>query len=152
MTAVLTSSVRLRPPTNDEVDAIAAWHPISRDEVLGWWATPDVTPYSMVDAGGHLVGYGELWIDRDEDEVELARLIVPAELRGRGLGRRLVDLLTVEAAATAMSTTFLRVQHDNDIAIRCYLSCGYVRLGPKESAVWNEGQRQEWVWMLLPSE
>ena len=31
MTAVLTSSVRLRPPTNDEVDAIAAWHPISRE-------------------------------------------------------------------------------------------------------------------------
>jgi ribosomal protein S18 acetylase RimI-like enzyme len=152
MTTELTSSMRLRAPTDDEVETIAAWHPIPRDEVLGWWATPDVTPYAMIDADDHLVGYGELWLDHDEDEVELARLIVPAELRGRGLGRRLVDLLTVEAAATAMSTTFLRVQHDNDIAIRCYLSCGYVRLGPKESAVWNEGQRQEWVWMLLPSE
>jgi RimJ/RimL family protein N-acetyltransferase len=151
MTTELTSSMRLRAPTDDEVDTIAEWHPIPRDEVLGWWATPDVTPYAMVDADGRLVGYGELWLDHDEDEVELARLIVPAELRGRGLGRRLVELLTAEAATTGMSTTFLRVQPDNHVAISCYLSCGYVPLGAEESAVWNEGQRQVWVWMLLPS-
>ena len=55
------------------------------------------------------------------------------------------------AAAKGMTTTFLRVEPDNEVAIGCYLACGFYRLGPEESAVWNEGQRREWVWMMLPS-
>lgn len=147
----LATAARLRTPARDEAQTIADWHPIGVDEVFTWWATADVEPHAMVDAANRLLGYGEIWLDDEEDEVELARLIVPARLRGRGLGRRLVQLLMIEAARTGMSTTFVRVQPDNDIAIRCYLSCGFERLGPQESAVWNEGQRQEWVWMLLPS-
>ena len=53
------------------------WHPIAIDEVLAWWNTADVEPWVMVDAAGDLVGYGEIWVDAEEDEVELARLIVP---------------------------------------------------------------------------
>ncbi len=44
----------------------------------------------MVATDGRLVGYGELWLDAEENEVKLARLIVAPELRGRGLGQRLV--------------------------------------------------------------
>lgn len=139
----------MRRPTRADVEAIASWHPISSDDVLAWWDTPDVEPWVMVDDAGDVVGYGEIWVDAEEDEVELARLIVPEALRGRGLGKALVQLLLPVAGALAMTTTFLRVEPDNAVAIGCYLASGFYRLGPEESAVWNEGQRREWVWMML---
>ena len=97
--------------------------------------------------GGDACGYGELWIDEEEDEVELARLIVPEALRGRGLGGLLTRLLTAEAATTGMATTMLRTTPDNTVAIACYLANGFTRLSPEEETEWNEGQRREWVWM-----
>jgi [ribosomal protein S18]-alanine N-acetyltransferase len=145
----MASPTDLRAPRPDEAQIIADWHPVPVEEVLGWWATEDVTPWLMTDADGALTGYGEIWVEEDEDEVELARLIVPPDLRGRGLGKQLVRALLPKAAETGMGTTFLRVMPDNDVAIGCYLACGFERLGPEESAVWNEGQKREWVWMLL---
>jgi len=62
----------------------------------------------------------------------------------------LVDALTFKAATTGLSTIVLRVEPDNAVAVRFYLSRGFEHLGPEESAVWNEGQRREWVWMRLP--
>jgi hypothetical protein len=40
----------------------------------------------FANAGLTGTGYGELWLDTDEDEVELARLIVPPDRRHQGLG------------------------------------------------------------------
>ncbi|HEU5483286.1 MAG TPA: GNAT family N-acetyltransferase [Microlunatus sp.] len=140
----------LRRPTSEDVQPIAAWHPIPTSEVLGWWELVDVEPWAM-DVDGALAAYGELWFDAEEDEVELARLIVAPALRGRGLGKRLVRALMDKASATDLATTMLRVEPDNEIAIRCYPSCGFEPLGPEESATWNEGQRREWFWMRLPS-
>jgi GNAT superfamily N-acetyltransferase len=54
-------------------------------EVLDWWDVPDVEPWVTVEPDDQLIAYGELWTDEEEDEVELARLIVAPELRGRGL-------------------------------------------------------------------
>jgi ribosomal protein S18 acetylase RimI-like enzyme len=140
----------MRRPTAEDVDTIAAWHPIARDEVLGWWQPAYVRPWVMVDEAGALVAYGELWVDDEEDEVELARLIVAPELRGRGLGKRLTIVLTAMARETGLKTTMLRVEPDNEVAIRCYRACGFEPLDPEEAAVWNEGQRREWYWMRLP--
>lgn len=149
MTAETIPSSPLRRATSLDADTIAGWHPIPPDQVLAWWADAEVevVPRVMVGSERQLVAYGELWLDPAEDEVELARLIVAPELRGRGLGRQLTRILAAKAAATGLATTFLRVEPDNEKAIRCYLASGFVRLGPEESAVWNEGQRREWVWM-----
>lgn len=58
-------------------------------EVLdAWHADPDVRPQLLL-AGGQFVAYGELWVDDEEGEVELAHLVVDPEQRGRGLGRAL---------------------------------------------------------------
>lgn len=127
---------------------IAAWHPMEPAGVEEWWAGDDVVPW-VLEADGAPVGYGELWLDAEEDEVELARLIVPADLRGRGHGGRLTEALTAEAARTGLTTTMLRTTEDNPVAISCYAARGFVRLSPEEEAVWNEGQRQPWVWMVL---
>jgi RimJ/RimL family protein N-acetyltransferase len=140
----------LRRPTPEDVDVIAGWHPISAAEVRGWWEVADVEPWVMDAPDGVLTAYGELWLDAEEDEVELARLIVAPERRGRGFGTLLVRALISKAEATGLATTMLRVDPDNEIAIACYRGCGFEPLGPEESATWNEGQRRAWFWMRLP--
>lgn len=150
MTASTLPRTRLRRAAPDDVLAIAAWHPIPAAEVLGWWDDAECEPWVMVDPRDELVAYGELWLDAEEDEVELARLIVAPPLRGQGFGKRLVRVLSGKAAASGLTTTMLRVTPDNAVAIGCYLACGYERLSSEESAEWNQGQRREWVWMRLP--
>jgi len=150
MSAEEPLTIDLRRPTSADVEAIAGWHPIPATEVLGWWEVADVEPWVMDDPDGVLTAYGELWLDAEENEVELARLIVDPERRGRSFGKLLVRALVHKAQATNLATIMLRVDPDNQIAIGCYLSCGFEPLGPEESAEWNEGQRREWFWMRLP--
>lgn len=142
-------STRLRAAEAADVAMIAAWHPMDPAGVEEWWAGDDVVPW-VLEVDGEPVGYGELWLDAEEDEVELARLIVPEPLRGRGYGGLLTVELTAAAARTGLATTMLRTTEDNTVAISCYAARGFVRLPPGEEAVWNEGQRRAWVWMLGP--
>lgn len=69
---------------------------------------------------------GELWVDDDEQEVELARLIVAPAHRGQGVGRRIVTGL-VEHAHRIHPTAFLRVRPENEAARRCYAAAGFAR-------------------------
>lgn len=133
--------------------AVAAWH-TPADEVTAavverWSTTEDVTSYAVM-LNAELVGYGELWLDEEEAEVELARLVVAPEHRGRGLGRWLVDELT-RLARPQQPTVFLRLRPDNVAALRCYLAAGYARLSPEDELEWNKGQPVEYAWMLAPS-
>ncbi len=69
----------LRRPTLLDAGTIAGWHPVQAEEVVAWWEGPDVETWVMVGSDGRLVGYGELWLDAEENEVELARLIIAPE-------------------------------------------------------------------------
>ena len=121
--------------------------PVPPDVVAGWSQAPDVLAYLLLD-GADAVGYGELWIDDEEAEVELARLIVSPELRGRGIGRDLVARL-VDLGRSHHSSVLMRVHPDNVAARRCYAAAGFSRVRPEEEAEWNEGQPMEYVWMAL---
>jgi ribosomal protein S18 acetylase RimI-like enzyme len=150
MSEKASPDVDLRRPTSQDVNAIARWHPIDPSVVREWWGVADVEPWVMDAPDGVLTAYGELWLDALEDEVELARLIVAPERRGQGFGKLLVHALLRRAQLTDLATTMLRVEPDNEIAIGCYLACGFEPLGPTESAEWNVGQRRDWFWMRLP--
>src|SRR5262249_15746316 len=58
--------------------------PVPREIVARWSTKPGVTAYGLRD-GTDLVGYGELWVDDKESEVELAHLIVSPQRRGQGI-------------------------------------------------------------------
>ena len=57
------------------------------EELKASWrkVDPDIHSYLLFD-GDQPVGYGEVWLDDEEDEVELARIIVDPKVRGRGIG------------------------------------------------------------------
>jgi ribosomal protein S18 acetylase RimI-like enzyme len=130
-----------------------AEHPFPADRVRGWWAGADVQPWLLVDdLDGSPVGYGELWLDADEDEVELARLIVDPARRRSGQGRALVAALVEAAAATGLSGCLLRVAPDNAPAIGLYRAAGFAEVDPARTAEWNQGQPTEYVWFEWPGD
>jgi ribosomal protein S18 acetylase RimI-like enzyme len=124
---------------------------VTLDDLHRWHAGPDVVPFVFVETDGtggeRLVGYGELWEDRELDEAELARLVVDPVQRGRGHGRALTRALAVEARRRGFEEVWLRVVPENAAAIRAYAAAGFVRTTPEDEAEFNAGQPRVYVWM-----
>ncbi|MEV7173571.1 GNAT family N-acetyltransferase [Streptomyces sp. NPDC093224] len=120
--------------------------PLPPRAVIDWHGDGDVRPHLLFE-GGEPVGYGELWLDADEDEVELARIIVAPELRGRSIGRTLVAGLLARALETGHADVFLRVHPDNGAALRCYLGAGFVPVEAQLADVWNASQPVAYTWL-----
>ena len=117
------------------------------DAVLaGWHSDPDITGHLLL-RDGEPVAYGELWVEVDEDEVELAHLVVDPALRRQGLGRALAVELVTAARAFELSEVFLRVRPDNHVGIGCYASVGFVAMSDEEAATFNAGQPVAYHWM-----
>lgn len=114
-----------------------------------WHADPDVKPYVLCD-GAALIGYGEVWVDEAEHEVELGRIIVSPARRGRGVGKRFVRLLLKRAARSDFPDAFVRVVPDNHGAIACYRSAGFSLVPESEREQYNRGQPVDYVWMRHP--
>jgi GNAT superfamily N-acetyltransferase len=109
---------------------------------------PEVEAYGLVQDGA-LVAYGELWVDDEEPEVELPRLVVAPSRRGTGVGRRLVAGL-VERARGHHPEVFMRVHPDNAVALRSYAGAGFRPVPADRAAEWNRGQPTEYVWIRHP--
>jgi ribosomal-protein-alanine N-acetyltransferase len=141
----------------DEV--VRAWCAVEGDAVPadvvgGWSGADDVEAYLFsASEGGTPIAYGELWLDDEEGEVELARLLVAPEHRGQGLGRVLVRELVAHARRThpELPDVILRVRPENAQAIRAYVAAGFVDVPADEQATWNEGQRFAYHWMVMPA-
>ena len=155
----------LRKFRESDARVVAGW-PTSLDEVRRWagsgpgwpvdvsvfgrWhADPDVRPYVMRD-GEEPVGYGEVWIDEPEREVELARIIVSPDHRGYGMGRHLVRLILEQASLAGLPDAFVRVGPENGTAIACYRSAGFSPVSASEREEFNRGQPVDYVWMHYP--
>lgn len=120
--------------------------PVVTDEIVAGWSDRAGSEAFVLRDGGKVVAYGEIWVDTDENEVEIAHLIVAPNARGRGLGRRLVEGL-VHQARRHYPVVAIRVHSLNEIAIRCYTAAGFRRASPADEAAWNVGQPVEYVWM-----
>ncbi len=85
---------------------------------------PEMASYCLRDADGALHAFGQFY-DRN-GYMNLARLIVAPEHRGRGLGKELVTrLMQVAADSLALDEFSLFVYRDNTPALRLYQSLGF---------------------------
>lgn len=120
--------------------------PLAPTVIQRWHTDPDARPY-VLHNGALLLGYGELWVDAEEQEVELARVIVAPAQRGTGLGVALVRQLLAEAGRTAYARTFVRVVPENRVAIACYLRAGFTPVSQVDQLAFNRGQPIAYLWM-----
>ncbi len=91
--------------------------------------------------------YGELWEDCDVGEVELARIIVAPDLRGRGLGRRFARMLAERAQALRIVDVWLRVVPTNGPAIASYAAAGFQRATAAQEREFSTEQPRAYAWM-----
>jgi len=156
--------MELRPFAADLAATVASWPtspaeaamwcghsggPVPVQKVLGWATEEGVRAFGL-HAGDRLVGYGELWLDDDEAEVELARLIVDPDRRGRGVGRILVAELVTRARASYPDIV-MRVHPENTAALSCYAAARFVRVDAEREAQWNAAQPVRYVWLTYPT-
>ena len=139
-------------PTAEEVLSWCARTeaPVAPETVTGWSTAEDVEAFLLLD-GGEPIAYGELWPDEEEGEVELARLLVAPERRGRGVGRALTSLLarTARDRHPHLAHVCLRVRPENAAGHRAYEAAGFAFVDPATEAAWNEGQPTQYRWMVL---
>ena len=121
-------------------------------ELLNSWVKTDddIKSYLYFD-GNTPIAYGELWLDEEEDEVELARLIVAPEFRGKGLGVRFVEQMLGPALESGYADVFLRVRPENEPAIRTYERIGFEPVDAALAAEWNEPQPIDYLWYQYPT-
>jgi [ribosomal protein S18]-alanine N-acetyltransferase len=120
--------------------------PMAAQSVAAWQQDKDVQAHLLV-ADGILLGYGELWFDAEENEVELARIIIAPDVRGQGHGRTLVLGLLQKAAEAGYPGAILRVHPHNIAALRCYQGAGFVPVDPELAKEWNAPQPVDYVWL-----
>jgi ribosomal protein S18 acetylase RimI-like enzyme len=120
--------------------------PVPAQTVADWQREAGVRAHMLL-AAGVIAGYGELWVDADAGEVELARIIVAPAARGNGLGRALVRGLLSGAAQVGYPGIFIRVHPANEIALRCYQGAGFRPVGAELARAWNIGQPVTYAWL-----
>ena len=127
--------------TSDDIDELMAWfpdakairvwggphfrYPISRDAFHADCRWRDMATFCVRDPQNRFSAFGQLYAKHER--INLARLVVHPELRGGGVGKRLVAMLMqVGPALMSLDEYSLFVYRDNTPALKCYESMGFV--------------------------
>lgn len=91
--------------------------------------------------GRQVAGYGVMSVGAGE--AHILNLCVAEAFRCRGLGGRLLALLTERASAAGMKEAFLEVRPSNTAAIRLYLAQGFEQVGMRRGYYQAVGGRED---------
>lgn len=104
----------------------------------------------VIEARGEVAGYGIM--SYGAGEAHILNICVRSDLRGGGIGRKLMDYLLERARSAGMQEVFLEVRPSNPIAIHLYESLGFTRVGVRKGYYQATGGREDaWVYKLVLS-
>jgi [ribosomal protein S18]-alanine N-acetyltransferase len=143
-----TVSVRLRPATAADIDAIARIEslaftdPWSRASFASLLGSPHVvflvaehsTAPSFGDgpgARGEVAGYVVAWAAADQ--AEIANIAIAPSLRGRGFGGRLLDAAIHDVEQRGATAVFLEVRESNAAARALYAARRFAEVGRRRA-------------------
>lgn len=119
---------------------------VAAEANLERWASLEGAIPRLLLVDGVPVAYGEVWLEEEESEAELAHLVVDPARRGEGWGCALTRRLADHAANLA-SDVVLRVDPANTHAQGVYHRCGFLPLPPEQQELFNAGQPHRHLWM-----
>ena len=95
----------------------------------------------VVEFDGKVAGYGIM--SYGAGEAHILNICIRNDLRGVGVGRRLMDFLLTRAKDAEMQDVFLEVRPSNPGAIRLYESLGFVKVGVRKGYYQAVGGRED---------
>jgi ribosomal-protein-alanine N-acetyltransferase len=113
------------------IESASFSHPWSRTHFLDEIGSPCGRPTVAVTSGGVVAGY--LCLKLVLDEVEILDLAVNYLLRGRGIGRMLVEDALFAGRSRGATVVFLEVRLGNEKAIALYRRLGFREAGRRKS-------------------
>lgn len=138
-------SVRFRPMTMSDVMAVAAVERASYQFPWSEGVFRDCLRVGylcrVVEFAGDVAGYGIMSFGAGE--AHILNICVRTDLRGSGVGRRLMDYLLERAREIYMQDIFLEVRPTNSVAIRMYEKLGFVRIGVRKEYYQAHGGRED---------
>jgi ribosomal-protein-alanine N-acetyltransferase len=129
----VNDGVAVRALTHGDLDAVAQleeqsfsqpWRRSSFERLIG---EPGAVACVAVTDRGRVIGYGVLLAAADEGEV--ITLAVEPDVRGQGIGARLLDELLERGAQLGVARVFLDVRSSNAPAQALYASRGFREMG-----------------------
>lgn len=137
--------VRFRPMLAPDIPAVAA---VERASYLFPWSEGvfrDCVRVGylcrVVEADGEVAGYGIMSFGAGE--AHILNICIRSDLRGAGVGRKLMDFLLARARDEHMQEVFLEVRPSNTIAIRLYEILGFTRIGVRKAYYQSTGGRED---------
>ncbi|MHB9154115.1 MAG: ribosomal protein S18-alanine N-acetyltransferase [Endomicrobiales bacterium] len=95
-----------------------------------------ISHFFVAKAGDRIAGYGGYW--HIEDEAHLINLAVRPELRGKGLGRQILNYLIEAMSSRGIVRILLEVRASNHDALKLYGSSGFASIGLRPKYYVNE--------------
>ena len=137
--------IRFRPMLVPDIAAVAA---VERASYLFPWSEGvfrDCVRVGylcrVVEADGEVAGYGIMSFGAGE--AHILNICIRSDLRGAGVGRKLMDFLLERARDEYMQEVFLEVRPSNAVAIRLYETLGFTRVGVRKSYYQATGGRED---------
>jgi [ribosomal protein S18]-alanine N-acetyltransferase len=90
---------------------------------------------------GQVIGYGIMSFGAGE--MHILNLCVHEAMRGRGVGRVLLQYLLDRGSAAGMHEAYLEVRPSNTAAIRLYLALGFEQVGMRRGYYQAAGGRED---------
>ena len=95
----------------------------------------------VAECDGEIVGYGIVAMGAGEAHV--LNICVAGQMRGRGIGRRMMMLLLERSIQAGMQDVFLEVRPSNPHAIALYQSLGFIEVGRRRAYYQAEVGRED---------
>ena len=95
----------------------------------------------VVEFENKVAGYGIM--SYGAGEAHILNICIRNDLRGVGVGRRLMDFLLTRARDAEMQDVFLEVRPSNPVAIRLYESLGFIKVGVRKGYYQAVGGRED---------
>jgi N6-L-threonylcarbamoyladenine synthase len=102
------------------------------EESMRFELLADHTRYFVLLSEQQVVGYAGLSKLPGSEQADVQTIAVSEEIRGKGLGRKLMEKLIAEARALGSQELFLEVRADNEVARSLYAALGFEHIDTRK--------------------
>lgn len=128
----------------DQICFAVPWH---REDFEKELTDNERAVYIVAEDEEQIIGYAGLWCIVDEGHI--TNVAVHPDYRGKGLGRKLVNTMLVEARKKANTKNFtLEVRVSNTPAIKLYQSFGFEEAGRRKGYYSDNKEDAAIMWLM----